>query len=69
MAGAAWWFSGDPKRALAVLVIATPCPLILAVPVGLIMKQPDLGTAILILASGVYVLFFAGLSWRSSAMS
>ncbi|MCC7319841.1 MAG: cadmium-translocating P-type ATPase [Rubellimicrobium sp.] len=33
---AAWWFSGDPIRAVAVLVVATPCPLILAVPVALV---------------------------------
>jgi len=37
---------------------------ILMVPVGLIAKQPDLGTAILVLAAGVYVIFFAGLSWK-----
>ena len=36
MAGAAWMLSGDPLRALAVLVVATPCPLILAVPVAII---------------------------------
>jgi heavy metal translocating P-type ATPase len=36
IAGAAWWFSGDPIRAVAVLVVATPCPLILAVPVALV---------------------------------
>jgi heavy metal translocating P-type ATPase len=36
LAGAAWWISGDHIRALAVLVAATPCPLILAVPVALI---------------------------------
>lgn len=35
LATAAWWFTGDPIRAVAVLVIATPCPLILAVPVAL----------------------------------
>ncbi len=34
IAGAAWLFSGDPIRALAVLVVATPCPLILAAPVA-----------------------------------
>jgi len=34
VAGAAWWFSGDPVRGLAVLVVATPCPLILAAPVA-----------------------------------
>ncbi|MFN0191717.1 MAG: heavy metal translocating P-type ATPase [Aestuariivirga sp.] len=36
LAGAAWWASGDKLRMLAVLVVATPCPLILAVPVALI---------------------------------
>lgn len=35
LAVAAWWSSGDPVRALAVLVVATPCPLILAAPVAL----------------------------------
>ncbi len=35
-AGAAWAFSGDPVRALAVVVVATPCPLILAVPISLV---------------------------------
>lgn len=37
---------------------------LLIVPFGLIAKQPDLGTAILVLAAGAYVIFFAGLSWR-----
>lgn len=36
IAGAAWALSGDPIRAVAVLVVATPCPLILAVPVALV---------------------------------
>ena len=36
LALAAWWFTGDPVRAVAVLVVATPCPLILAVPVALV---------------------------------
>jgi rod shape determining protein RodA len=36
----------------------------LVVPVGLIAKQPDLGTALLVLAAGVYVIYFAGLSWK-----
>ena len=35
-AGVAWYFSGDPIRALAVLVASTPCPLILAAPVAFI---------------------------------
>ena len=38
--------------------------LLLLVPVGLIAKQPDLGTAILVAAAGCYVIFFAGLSWK-----
>ncbi|MGO4571014.1 heavy metal translocating P-type ATPase [Microvirga sp. 2TAF3] len=36
LAGGAWLATGDPVRALAVLVIATPCPLILAVPVAIV---------------------------------
>ncbi|WP_108659635.1 heavy metal translocating P-type ATPase [Acuticoccus kandeliae] len=36
IAFAAWWFTNDPIRAVAVLVVATPCPLILAVPVALV---------------------------------
>jgi heavy metal translocating P-type ATPase len=36
VAGAAWTISGDPVRALAVFVVATPCPLILAAPIALI---------------------------------
>ncbi len=36
MAGLAWLLSGDPVRALAVLVVATPCPLLLAVPIAIV---------------------------------
>lgn len=36
VAGIAWLVSGDPIRALAVVVVATPCPLILAVPVAIV---------------------------------
>ena len=36
LATAAWYLTGDPIRAVAVLVVATPCPLILAVPVALV---------------------------------
>jgi heavy metal translocating P-type ATPase len=35
LAGVAWWWTGDPVRAVAVLVTATPCPLLLAVPVAI----------------------------------
>ena len=37
---------------------------LLAIPVGLIARQPDLGTAVLVLAAGFYVIFLAGLSWK-----
>jgi rod shape determining protein RodA len=58
----AWWFQKreGQLRPLDFLVAAG----LLAVPVGLIMKQPDLGTALLVLAAGLSVIFFAGLSWR-----
>ena len=36
LAGATWLVTGDPMRFLAVVVIATPCPLILAIPVAVI---------------------------------
>ncbi len=38
--------------------------LLLAIPVTMIIKQPDLGTALLVLAAGAYVIFLAGLSWK-----
>jgi rod shape determining protein RodA len=37
---------------------------LLAIPVGLIARQPDLGTALLVMAAGFYVIFLAGLSWK-----
>ncbi|QEZ45286.1 rod shape-determining protein RodA [Cupriavidus oxalaticus] len=37
---------------------------LLLIPVGLIAKQPDLGTALLVMAAGLYVIYFAGLSWK-----
>ncbi|MBP6852773.1 MAG: rod shape-determining protein RodA [Rhodoferax sp.] len=58
----AWWFQKreGQLRALDFAVAG----LLLVVPVGLIMKQPDLGTSLLVLAAGLSVIFFAGLSWR-----
>jgi len=58
----AWWFQKreGQLRPLDFLVAG----LLLAVPVGLIVRQPDLGTALLLLSTGLAVLFFAGLSWR-----
>jgi rod shape determining protein RodA len=58
----AWWFQTCEGRLRAGgWAVAL---LILAVPFLLVAKQPDLGTAILIVSAGVYVLFFAGLSWK-----
>jgi rod shape determining protein RodA len=58
----AWWFQKreGQLRPLDFVVAG----FLLLLPVGLIMKQPDLGTALLVLSSGAAVLFFAGLSWR-----
>jgi rod shape determining protein RodA len=58
----AWWFQKREGQ-LRPLDFAV-AGLLLAVPVGLIMRQPDLGTALLVLAAGVSVIFFAGLSWK-----
>ena len=38
--------------------------ILLALPVGLVVRQPDLGTSLLIFASGFFVIFLAGLSWK-----
>ena len=37
---------------------------LLAIPGALILKQPDLGTALLVIGAGFFVIFFAGLSWK-----
>ena len=58
----AWWFhrrEGQTRPADFVVAFG-----LLALPVGLIMKQPDLGTALLVLAAGLAVIFFAGLPWK-----
>jgi rod shape determining protein RodA len=58
----AWWFQRrEGQLRVSDFVVAL---LLLAIPVGLIVKQPDLGTAILVLSAGLYVIFFAGLSWK-----
>jgi rod shape determining protein RodA len=58
----AWWFQRREGQ-LSPLDFAVAA-LLLAVPAGLILKQPDLGTTLLVLASGLAVIFFAGLSWK-----
>ena len=58
----AWWFQRREGQARASDFLVALA--LLALPVGLILKQPDLGTAILVLSAGLYVMFFAGLTWR-----
>ena len=58
----AWYF--DRYEATLKLKNYIIAALLLIVPIGLIVRQPDLGTALLISAAGAYVLFLAGLSWR-----
>ena len=58
----AWYFHRHEASLRAVHFIVAA--FLLMVPVLLIAKQPDLGTAVLVLAAGCYVIFFAGLSWK-----
>jgi len=58
----AWWFQ-KREGTLRPLDFAA-AGLLLAIPVGLIMKQPDLGTSLLVLAAGLSGIFFAGLPWK-----
>jgi rod shape determining protein RodA len=58
----AWWFQRrEGQRQPFDFIVAFA---LLAVPVLLIMHQPDLGTSILVAAAGMSVIFFAGLPWR-----
>ena len=58
----AWWFQKREGQ-LRPLDFAVALVL-LALPIGLIVRQPDLGTAVLVLAAGMSIIFFAGLSWK-----
>jgi rod shape determining protein RodA len=58
----AWYFHKN-ESALRLRDFAMAA-LLVAVPVALIARQPDLGTAALVAAAGFYVIFFAGISWR-----
>jgi rod shape determining protein RodA len=58
----AWYF--EKNEALLTLKNYFVATALLLVPLVLIVREPDLGTAVLIAASGFYVLFLAGLSWR-----
>jgi rod shape determining protein RodA len=57
------WYFHKHEESLRVRDYAVAAVL-LAIPVGLIVRQPDLGTAMLIAASGFFVIFLAGLSWK-----
>ena len=57
------WYFHRREEALRMRDFAVAA-LLLAIPVGLIARQPDLGTALLIFASGFFVIFLAGLSWK-----
>ncbi|MDP1559007.1 MAG: rod shape-determining protein RodA [Nitrosomonas sp.] len=58
----AWYF--DKHEITPRLRDYTGATLLLLLPILLILRQPDLGTAVLIATSGFYVIFLAGLSWR-----
>jgi rod shape determining protein RodA len=58
----AWWFQKREGQ-LRPLDFAVALVL-LALPIVLIVRQPDLGTAILVLSAGMSIIFFAGLSWK-----
>lgn len=58
----AWWFQRREGQLRTVDFVIGG--LLLLTPFALIAKQPDLGTSLLVLSAGLYVLFFAGLSWR-----
>jgi rod shape determining protein RodA len=58
----AWWFQKREGQLRAVDFVLAGA--LLLVPVAVIAKQPDLGTALLVLSAGLYVIFFAGLPWR-----
>ena len=62
------WYFHRREGALRPLDFALAMVLV-ALPVALIVKQPDLGTAALVLSAGVFVLFFAGLPWKWIAAS
>ena len=62
----AWWFQKCENRQEGQLrwTDFAVAGALLLLPVGLVAKQPDLGTSLLVAFGGLYVIFFAGLSWR-----
>ncbi len=58
----AWWF--QKREAVISWQEFVVAGVMLMIPVALIMEQPDLGTSLLVMAAGFYVIFLAGLSWK-----
>lgn len=58
----AWFLSRKPLPPSLINVLGSL--LLIGIPFILIAEQPDLGTSLLVLASGVFVLFLSGLSWK-----
>jgi len=62
----AWYFSEKPMPpTIPQIFIAL---IIIAIPAGLVLTQPDLGTALLIAFAGICVIFLAGITWRMLAV-
>ncbi len=62
----AWYFRDKhmPPSLWQILVAF----ILIAIPAGLIVRQPDLGTAILLVLTGIFVIFLAGITWRLLAV-
>ena len=58
----AWWFQKREGQLKPLDFVVAG--ILLTIPVGLIMKQPDLGTSLLVLMAGLSVIYYAGLSWK-----
>ena len=62
----AWYFSDKAMPpTLRHIIVAV---ILIAIPAGFIVRQPDLGTAILVVLAGVFVIFLAGVTWRLLAI-
>jgi rod shape determining protein RodA len=58
------YFDSQPQDRMRAFIVYLPALVMIAVPFLLVMKQPDLGTALMLLLGGVSVVFAAGLPWR-----
>jgi len=62
----AWYFSEKPMPPTVMQIFIAL--LMITIPVGLVLIQPDLGTALLIAFGGICVIFLAGIAWRLLAV-